>query len=519
MKSIANQYRDLKEGRMSQANFMRNLRMMMPQHVTNVTSFNDAIRILKSKSILTEAMDIQPVPEADEEFESDDAETQAMIDKIEKEMAGEEAVKAQYDITEAKQKVDADRVHPNELSMGIRVEMEHTKDAEKAKKIALDHLAENPFYYTQLKLSGVDVKATPSKEKKAIAKKKDETELVDKANQMKPVKGVEKAKASANKATKETNKPVKGISLMSLIAKTARGVQKMAATGEKMKVVREGQENYYQTNVRLKPEEQQKIKSVLLDAEFEWDEDDRKQVVYSKKSEKEIQNVVDNVTGMATPSSGPKQSGVAKFLTKEDLAEMVREVLAEMESDDEVTADVALGMDETMDGRDNLTDTAGHQLNELSGALSKVKDKIVNSSLFKKLIDTIVSKMSDKDIATFKAKFNIAEAEGGPSLEDIMAKVDTINPDKTAKTPEDLKEVLDEDTLEGKIANLVRSVAGINLVALGGVPLGLLINSLLGISTWGFGAFIGPVISLVASLIIHGISSKLLGKTDDDSVI
>ena len=118
MKSIANQYRDLKEGRMSQANFMRNLRMTMPQYVTNVTSFNDAVRILKSKNILTEATEIQPVPEADEEF-SDDAETQAMIDKIEKEMAGEEAVKAQYDITEAKQKVDADCVHPQELRMGI----------------------------------------------------------------------------------------------------------------------------------------------------------------------------------------------------------------------------------------------------------------------------------------------------------------------------------------------------------------------------------------------------------------
>ena len=345
MKSIANQYRDLKEGRLSQANFMRNLRMTMPQYVTNVTSFNDAIRILKSKSILNEAAEIQPVPEADEDFSNDtdydaldaadtnaeelaiaagsydaavgmlqdelglsssaaeaiaarvyepemisseednDAETQAMIDKIEQEMAGEEAVKAQYDLpenlneyeyayhringvcykvddegnrtrvsdyfcnnneslNEAKQKIDADRVHPQELSMGIKVEMEHTKDAEKAKKIALDHLAENPFYYTQLKLSGVDVKATPSKEKKAIAKKKDETELVDKANQMKPVKGVEKAKASSNKAKKETNKPVKGISLMSLIAKTARGVQKMAATGEKMKTVKEGYEDF-----------------------------------------------------------------------------------------------------------------------------------------------------------------------------------------------------------------------------------------------------------------------------------
>jgi hypothetical protein len=55
MKSIANQYRDLTEGRMSQANFMRNLRMTMPQYVTNVTSFGDAVRILKNKSIIVES--------------------------------------------------------------------------------------------------------------------------------------------------------------------------------------------------------------------------------------------------------------------------------------------------------------------------------------------------------------------------------------------------------------------------------------------------------------------------------
>ena len=71
MKSIANQYRDLKEGKLSQFNFMRNLRMSMPQYVTNTTSFNDAVRILKSKNILTEAMEIQPVPEADEDFSND----------------------------------------------------------------------------------------------------------------------------------------------------------------------------------------------------------------------------------------------------------------------------------------------------------------------------------------------------------------------------------------------------------------------------------------------------------------
>ena len=55
MKSIQNQYRDLREGKMSQQNFMRNLRMTMPQYITNVTSFRDAIKILTNKRILSES--------------------------------------------------------------------------------------------------------------------------------------------------------------------------------------------------------------------------------------------------------------------------------------------------------------------------------------------------------------------------------------------------------------------------------------------------------------------------------
>lgn len=42
---------------------------------------------------------------------------------------------------------DAD---PKELKMGIKVEMEHTKNKAIAKRIALDHLAELPDYYTRL---------------------------------------------------------------------------------------------------------------------------------------------------------------------------------------------------------------------------------------------------------------------------------------------------------------------------------------------------------------------------------
>ena len=37
-----------------------------------------------------------------------------------------------------------------ELEMGIKVEMEHTKNKAVAKRIALDHLSEMPDYYTKL---------------------------------------------------------------------------------------------------------------------------------------------------------------------------------------------------------------------------------------------------------------------------------------------------------------------------------------------------------------------------------
>lgn len=42
-------------------------------------------------------------------------------------------------------------VDPKELKMGIEIEYEHTPDKDVAKRIALDHLAENKNYYTTLK--------------------------------------------------------------------------------------------------------------------------------------------------------------------------------------------------------------------------------------------------------------------------------------------------------------------------------------------------------------------------------
>ncbi len=39
---------------------------------------------------------------------------------------------------------------PKALAMGIKVELEHTSDPKLAKEIVMDHLTEDPHYYTKL---------------------------------------------------------------------------------------------------------------------------------------------------------------------------------------------------------------------------------------------------------------------------------------------------------------------------------------------------------------------------------
>ncbi len=153
----------------------------------------------------------------------------------------------------------------------------------------------------------------------------------------------------------------------------------------------------------------------------------------------------------------------------------------------------------------------------LSGGLDKIKNAILNSSLFDKLINTIVANMTPKNIQMFKMIFNLQESVGGPSLEAIMTMVHKKNPDMAAMNED--QAAIDKESLEGKVVNLVRNVTGLNLLALGGVPLGLLINSIINLGPYAFGSFVGPLISLIASLIIHGISRKLIGVSSDEGII
>jgi hypothetical protein len=297
MKSIKQQYIDLKEGKMSQQNFMRNLRMTMPQYVTNVTSYGDAVKILKNKGILNETL-IKQLDKAGLEEDYDDymdyrdeeeaeakederidnminqkledeyeekmrqslAAADAAIEKAEEEESGKYTTGMdQFPIREAKYKwentsgksmyaqfKEIDNLNGQEVLIGIDYEMEQNHELSKTEaiKLVIKNLKKNPIYYTATLMAGKEMteiptigKLKPGSDK--MRELKGEDSLVDKDNGMKPVKDVEKVKASSNKAKKETNKVVKGVSLMSLVAKTVRGLQKMNATGEKMKVVKE----------------------------------------------------------------------------------------------------------------------------------------------------------------------------------------------------------------------------------------------------------------------------------------
>ena len=59
-------------------------------------------------------------------------------------------------------KTPTDQVDPNQLSVGVQIEMEHTNDHEIAQEIAMDHLTEDPQYYTKLIKAGLASEFQPS---------------------------------------------------------------------------------------------------------------------------------------------------------------------------------------------------------------------------------------------------------------------------------------------------------------------------------------------------------------------
>ena len=196
MKNIQKQYQDLLEGRMSQANFMRNVRMEFPQYITSGNSYKDAIGILKSKRILSEAA---------------------------------EGVYGHNPNAEAQTSRGIDHLNYYQVYHGIQYELAKMPEITdenyiKARKKVVDTILKDPDAYKQLQLA--NFKAVKEMDKDLEMKEIKEDNLRDKPNEMKVIKKDAKANTEDTLEKKEKRK-----------AKTPKGVQVMTQTPKKAKSI------------------------------------------------------------------------------------------------------------------------------------------------------------------------------------------------------------------------------------------------------------------------------------------
>jgi hypothetical protein len=374
MKSIKQQYIDLTEGKMSQANFMRNLRMTMPQYVTNITSFKDSVKILKNKGIISEVLTTEEeevfsqgaqdesitttnttagydsVSEENDETSNSDAEFDAMLKQLEDEMAGEIAVKSDKldepleEINEGKEPKAVDE-DIEEVTTGIQIEHECHPDMEydEIEKMVKKNIKKNPLYYTNYKLTGIrDYTAQTmdsSKPEDHQMKFYTEKTAVDTARGMKKVK---MPKKDEKKKLKEN------------VDEKMR-FQDLPADPEKYKIVRDSK------NYIIKATNADGVEFQKGDTAKTYDGEEIK-IAKFEESQGKVKAIYNKGMFFAGIDIDGLEAGKPEFRpgvnlggSMEKLKNMVREIMKEMESADQEIDDMAMVMDEYFDGRDNLT--------------------------------------------------------------------------------------------------------------------------------------------------------------------
>ena len=53
MKTVTEKYRAIKSGQISESEFVRQMRLAHPQHITQFNGFNDTVQILRNKGLLS----------------------------------------------------------------------------------------------------------------------------------------------------------------------------------------------------------------------------------------------------------------------------------------------------------------------------------------------------------------------------------------------------------------------------------------------------------------------------------
>jgi hypothetical protein len=267
-KNITHQYKSLLEGKMTKDYFMSNVRRSFPQWVSSVNTFDDAVKILKSKRIIAENIaDERPNDDSHSKLvdillkyvkDPDEAEKYASADPeswpewLEGELNRDSDYTRYFEdedwkasglseIAENDLSLIIDRLNPYSIKHGIAKELEKEKFVDdeiyqKAKERAVKKLQKDPNAYRESQLANAKEVAKADANLQMTDVK--EKNLVDLKQAVKKVKGQTVAKANTKSSTKENKKgKPKGVKEMSTIAKKAPGISKVMDQPGKEKVL------------------------------------------------------------------------------------------------------------------------------------------------------------------------------------------------------------------------------------------------------------------------------------------
>jgi len=224
MKSIFDQYKSLNEGKLSEAQFLRNVKIALPKFISNTVNFKDAVKILKNKGIITEAKLQESIGENLAEETIDELNNMVSMGKLTQQQANQiddylndnnyevfesgnfsdplevieyalKQLQMNISLNEAKSTpmeygMPNEWCNPQEYDLGMRYELDKGTEEIKADKIVCKNLKDNVSYYSQLHLAGYNEDAMKIDRKKrtdlSVEVKKDN--FVDTANGVKKVK-------------------------------------------------------------------------------------------------------------------------------------------------------------------------------------------------------------------------------------------------------------------------------------------------------------------------------------------
>jgi hypothetical protein len=183
MKTLQNQYIEITEGKGNKDHFLKQARHLFPELLTVNSTFNDTVKILKGKNILTEAVggivtqnpnkpdwfkifntNIKEAVGVKDKKEYGDQNT---FEKIDKDVAKD--LESNFDNSDPK---NIDNVYGQSFLMGYLAEMDDPKNADKTvdelKKIVAKNMAQDINYYAKNGMFGVKgIGLETSKEPKA----------------------------------------------------------------------------------------------------------------------------------------------------------------------------------------------------------------------------------------------------------------------------------------------------------------------------------------------------------------